>query len=160
GLRLEEIFTPSELAGCRVEHRGYVAPGEYRDWMAATDIAVNLRFPSAGETSASLLRLLGAGKCTLVSAYRQFLEIPDAAAVRIPLGAEEQAALVRELTALARDPERRVRIGRAARAFVVEEHSMEAAARGFCAAVRRIATARSSSARRVPIWRPAATSRG
>ena len=87
GLRLEEIFTRSELAGGHLEHRGYVAEDEYRDWMAATDVAVNLRFPSAGETSASLLRLLGAGKCTLVSAYRQFLEIPAAAAVRIPLGA-------------------------------------------------------------------------
>jgi glycosyltransferase involved in cell wall biosynthesis len=160
GLRLEGIFTPSELAGGRVEHRGYVAADEYRDWMAATDVAVNLRFPSAGETSASLLRLLGDGKCTLVSAYRQFLEIPAAAAVRIPLGAEEEGTLAHELAALARDPERRVRIGRAARAFVAAEHSMEAAARGFCDAVRKIAMPRSSPGRSVPIWRPEATSRG
>jgi glycosyltransferase involved in cell wall biosynthesis len=160
GLRLEKIFTPSELAGGRVEHRGYVAEDEYRDWMAATDVAVNLRFPSAGETSASLLRLLGDGKCTLVSAYRQFLEIPAAAAVRIPLGAEEEETLVRELVALARDPERRIRIGRAAQAFVAAEHSMEAAARGFSSAIQRIAPGRTSARPpRFPIWRPAATSR-
>ena len=52
--------------------------------MAATDVAVNLRYPSAGETSASLLRLLADRKCTMVSAYRQFLEIPADAVVRIP----------------------------------------------------------------------------
>ncbi len=160
GLRLEEIVTPSELAGGRVEHRGYVAADEYRDWMAATDVAVNLRFPSAGETSASLLRLLGDGKCTLVSAYRQFLEIPAEAAVRIPLGAEEEGTLVRELVALARDPQRRMRIGRAAQVFVAAEHSMEAAAGGFCAAVQRIAVSRPSPRPRLPIWRPPATSRG
>jgi glycosyltransferase involved in cell wall biosynthesis len=160
GLRLEEIFTRSELDGGRIELRGYVAEVEYRDWMAATDVAVNLRFPSAGETSASLLRLLGAGKCTLVSAYRQFLEIPEPAVVRIPLGMEEEGTLARELVALARDPQRRMRVGRAAQAFVAAEHSMEAAAREFCGAVQRIASARPSPRPRLPIWRSAATSRG
>jgi glycosyltransferase involved in cell wall biosynthesis len=159
GLRLEEIFTRSELGGGRIEHRGYVADVEYRDWMAATDVAVNLRFPSAGETSASLLRLLGAGKCTLVSAYRQFLEIPAPAVVRIPLGVEEEGTLARELVALARDPQRRMRVGRAAQAFIAAEHSMEAAAREFCAAVEAIAQTRPSSRPRPPIRRPAATSR-
>ena len=100
---------------------------------------MNLRYPSAGETSASLLRLLADAKCTLVSAYRQFLEIPAAAVVRIPLGAEEEPSLVRELSALARDAVRRLRIGEAARAFVTAEHSMEAAAAGFRDALQRLA---------------------
>jgi glycosyltransferase involved in cell wall biosynthesis len=76
GTDLGALFSADDFASGRVVHRGYVSGVEYRDWMAATDVAVNLRFPTAGETSASLLRLLGDGKCTLVSAYRQFLEIP------------------------------------------------------------------------------------
>jgi len=159
GVHLDEIFTGDELSGGRVVHRGYVGGDEYRDWMAATEVAVNLRYPSAGETSASLLRLLADGKCTLVSAYRQFLEIPAAAVVRIPLGADEESVLVRELAALARDPARRLRIGGAARAFVTAEHSMEAAARGFRDALERFERQPPGAAARPPFAPPRATSR-
>ena len=44
--------------------------------MAAADLCVNLRYPTAGETSASLLRLLAAGRPTLVSDYAQFTDLP------------------------------------------------------------------------------------
>jgi len=146
GVHLEAIFTAEERSSARVVHRGYVSADEYRDWMAATDVAVNLRYPSAGETSASLLRLLADGKCTVVSAYRQFLEIPSPAVVRIPLGAEEESELARELSSLARDPTRRMRIGEAARGYASTEHSMEAAARGFAQALRRFERDPSSGA--------------
>jgi len=158
GVRLEEMFRAEEFADGRVVHRGYVSAEEYRDWMAATDVAVNLRFPSAGETSASLLRLLGAGKCTLVSAYRQFLEMPADVAVRIPLGADEESALVDELGDLSERPERRLRIGDAARAFVAEEHSMERAAADFREAVAAIDAA-AAPASSGPAARPAPSSR-
>jgi len=138
GMKLDEIFMPTELGDGSVLHRGYVSAQEYRDWMAATDVAVNLRFPSAGETSASLLRLLGEAKCTLVSAYRQFLEMPPEVAVRIPLGADEEPALASELLDLARNAERRRRIGEAARAFVATEHSMDVAANDFRRAVEDV----------------------
>ncbi len=151
GTSLRDLFSAEDLASGRIVHRGYVSAGEYRDWMAATDVAVNLRFPTAGETSASLLRLLGDGKCTLVSAYRQFLEIPPEAVVRIPLGREEEETLARELVALARDPERRSQVGEAARAFVASEHSMEAAARGFREALESIAA---QPAARAPLAAP------
>jgi len=158
GVRLDDIFTSEELRAGRVVHHGYVSGDTYRDWMAATDVAVNLRYPSAGETSASLLRLLADAKCTLVSAYRQFLEIPAAAVVRIPLGSEEEPSLVRELSALARDAARRSRIGEAARAFVTAEHSMEAAAAGFRDALQRLADHSPARSAR-PLAPPRATSR-
>jgi glycosyltransferase involved in cell wall biosynthesis len=160
GLRVEDLFTAEELASGQVSHRGYVSGEEYRDWMAATDVAVNLRYPTAGETSASLLRLLGDGKCTLVSAYRQFLEIPAGAVVRIPLGRAEETALTRELIALARDPARRARVGEAARSFVATEHSMEAAARAFGPALREIGDSPPlGKLLPSPLWRCAKTSR-
>jgi glycosyltransferase involved in cell wall biosynthesis len=139
GFRIEEIFEPQELRSGKVAHLGYVSPEGYRDWMAAVDLAVNLRYPTTLETSASLLRLLGQGKCTFVSAYRQFLEIPADAVVRIPLGINEEETLARELVSLARDSERRRRVGAAARAFVEREHSLSQAASAFSAAVCEIA---------------------
>jgi glycosyltransferase involved in cell wall biosynthesis len=159
GTDLGALFSADDFASGRVVHRGYVSAVEYRDWMAATDVAVNLRFPTAGETSASLLRLLGEGKCTLVSAYRQFLEIPPEAAVRIPLGKDEEETLARELVALARDQARRARIGAAARAFIAAEHSMAAAARGFREAVTAIAASPPAASPRPPLWRSPKTSR-
>jgi hypothetical protein len=106
-----------------------------------------------------LLRLLGDGKCTLASAYRQFLEIPPEAAVRIPLGKDEEETLARELVALARDPARRARIGAAARAFIAAEHSMAAAACGFREAVTEIAASPPRASPRPPLWRCPKTSR-
>jgi hypothetical protein len=121
---------------------------------------VNLRYPTAGETSASLLRLLGDGKCTLVSAYRQFLEMPADAVVRIPLGSEEVPTLTRELALLARDGERRRRVGETARRFVAAEHSLEAAARGFREAIERFAgMGAASEPPRLPLWPIRKTSR-
>jgi glycosyltransferase involved in cell wall biosynthesis len=159
GTNLRELFSPEDLASGQIVHRGYVSAEEYRDWMAATDVAVNLRFPTAGETSASLLRLLGDGRCTLVSAYKQFLEIPPQAVVRIPLGREEEAALARELVALARDPGRRSRVGEAARAFVASEHSMGAAALAFREAVESIDAQKPTARPSPPLWRCPKTSR-
>lgn len=159
GFRVEETFDAAELASGRVVHHGYVPDAEYRAWMAATDVAVNLRYPTAGETSASLLRLLGGGTCTLVSAYRQFLEIPAAAVVRIPLGSEEETTLAGELVALARDVDRRGRIAAAARAFVLAHHSMEAAARSLREAVLGIGAGNPSAAPTPPLWRCPRTSR-
>jgi glycosyltransferase involved in cell wall biosynthesis len=159
GFDLRGAFREDEFASGVVEHRGYVSSEEYADWMAATDVAVNLRYPTAGETSASLLRLLWDGKCTLVSGYRQFLEIPEDAVVRIPLGPEESPTLVRELVALAEDPVRRRRIGAAARRFVEREHSMEAAARAFREAVAAISSAPARPRLAHPLWSVRRTSR-
>lgn len=159
GVRLAEIFTAEEFRSGVVSHRGYVPSEEYRRWMAATDVAVNLRYPTAGETSASLLRLLGEGKCTLVTACRQFLEIPSDAVVHVPLGDDEESTLAQELVALAHDAERRRRIGEAARSFVAVEHSMEAARAAFREALGEIAAAPPRPGMREPLWRCPRTSR-
>ena len=155
---VEEIVEPGELRAGHVQATGYVSRERYRDWMAAADIAVNLRYPTAGETSASCLRLLAAGKCTVVTAAGQFLEIPSEAVVRIPLGAREHPELVERLVALASDAEERLRIGDRAREHVAARHSMEAAARANVAAIREIASRPAPASVRI-VSRLRATSR-
>jgi hypothetical protein len=56
---------------------------------ALADVCINLRHPTAGETSASLLRLLAAGKPTFVTASGSFNEIPNTAAIHVPLDRSE-----------------------------------------------------------------------
>jgi glycosyltransferase involved in cell wall biosynthesis len=68
---------------------GYVADDDFGMYYAAADRFVNLRYPTAGETSGTLIRALDAGKPVAVSDYAQFAELPDDCVVKIPLGAGE-----------------------------------------------------------------------
>lgn len=73
---------------------GFVSDDEFDAWYDRVDRLVNLRYPSAGETSGTLIRAFEAGKPVAVSDYAQFAEYPDDCAVKIPLGAGEVDALV------------------------------------------------------------------
>jgi hypothetical protein len=68
---------------------GYVPDEDFASYYAAADRLVNLRYPSAGETSGTLIRALDAGKPVAVSDYAQFAELPDDCVTKIPLGGEE-----------------------------------------------------------------------
>ncbi|HEX2121858.1 MAG TPA: glycosyltransferase family 4 protein, partial [Thermoanaerobaculia bacterium] len=73
---------------------GYVADDEFPGFYAAADRLVNLRYPTAGETSGTLIRALDAGKPVCVSDYAQFAEFPDDCVVKVPLGSGEVETLV------------------------------------------------------------------
>ncbi|HET7433432.1 MAG TPA: glycosyltransferase, partial [Thermoanaerobaculia bacterium] len=73
---------------------GYVADEEFPAYYAAADRFVNLRYPSAGETSGTLIRAFDAGKPVAVSDYAQFAEYPNDIAFKVPLGDGEVETLV------------------------------------------------------------------
>jgi glycosyltransferase involved in cell wall biosynthesis len=68
---------------------GYVVDDDFPMYYAAADRFVNLRYPSAGETSGTLIRAFDSGKPVAVSDYAQFAELPDDCVVKIPLGGDE-----------------------------------------------------------------------
>ena len=72
---------------------GYVADEEFASHYAAVDRLVNLRYPTAGETSGTLIRAFEAGKPVAVSDYAQFADMANDCVVKIPLGEGEVAAL-------------------------------------------------------------------
>ena len=73
---------------------GYLSDADFDLAVELSERVVNLRYPTAGETSGPLVRVIGAGRHVAVSDYAQFREIPDRVAVRIPTGAGEHEALV------------------------------------------------------------------
>ena len=73
---------------------GYVADEDFAAYYSIADRLVNLRYPSAGETSGTLIRAFDAGKPVAVSNYAQFAEFPDDCVFKVPLGAGEVDALV------------------------------------------------------------------
>jgi glycosyltransferase involved in cell wall biosynthesis len=117
------------LRGDGVTFTGYVPDEEFAAYFAAVDRLVNLRYPSAGETSGTLIRAFEAGKPVAVSDYAQFAEFPDDCVVKIPFGDREVAMLadffVRDLA----DP------SAAQAAWLRDNASMELTVRGYLAAL-------------------------
>jgi len=129
----------------RVHVTGFVPPEDFAPSIAACDLALNLRYPTAGETSASLLRVLALGRPAVVSDFAQFAGLPDEVVVKVPLGDEpdggEVETLARELAALLAAPERLAAMGEAAREHVRRRHDPAAAAAEVWAACREWAGA-------------------
>lgn len=112
----------------RVHVTGFVPYKSFEAAIAAVDLCLNLRYPTAGETSASLLRVLAAGCPAIVSDYAQFADLPSEVALKVPLGDEEPEALASLLRDLLAHPERLRAMGEAARELVRTRHDPARAA--------------------------------
>jgi len=89
--------------------------------MEASDLVAHLRWPSGRETSAALLRVLAQGRPAIVSDLAHQSELPPDSVRRVDVAREEDD-LVAAITELAGDVRRRLRLGRAAAAYVRAEH--------------------------------------
>ena len=95
---------------------------------AAADVGVVLRVPSAGETSAAVIRFLACGTPAAVIAQRQFLEWSSQAAPRITPGPSMTADVARLLGQISEDRDWRARRSAAARNVYKDFHTPEKAA--------------------------------
>ncbi len=134
-LELEKRAVEAGVAD-RVHFLGFLPFDEFSAAIAAADVCLNLRYPAAGETSASLLRILAIGRPAVVSDYAQSADLPEEGVIKVPVGEGESAVLAARLAELLADPERLRRLGAAARRHVAERHRPEAAARAVVDACR------------------------
>lgn len=119
---------------------GYASRKQLGDILAAADVGLVPRFPTAGETSAAVLRFLACGKPVVVCGYQQFLEFPPEVALRIRPGGEGAVELARWLAYLARNPQVLAEKKRLAyRAWQDGGHAPEVAAARLLAAVEDMA---------------------
>lgn len=116
-------------AGQGVLRRDFAPLAELEAWIAAADIGVNLRNPTMGESSGSLMRMLSYGRPALVSAAGAYAEIPDHCVVKIPHGIDELETLKAALAALAGDGALRQALGREAAAYASGECAVGRCAR-------------------------------
>lgn len=77
-----------------VTFTGYANDADFSRYTAAIDRMINLRYPTAGEASGTLVQAFEAGKPVAVSGYAQFAEFPAETVTRIPLGIGEEEALI------------------------------------------------------------------
>lgn len=120
GYTLRSLITELNLEN-KVRCVGYADESTFQTYMAATDIGINLRYPSLGETSATLFRLMGAAKPTLVSNVDTFVELPDDVCLKIDVDAQEQSQIETALRTLVVDETRRRQMGLHAHAYIQQE---------------------------------------
>jgi glycosyltransferase involved in cell wall biosynthesis len=113
---------------------------EERLWalMRACDVCVNLRFPTMGETSGSVLRTLSLGKPVVVSDVGWFSELPDGVALKVPVDEYETRTLEAALELLT-EPAARAAMSRAALDYVACAHDLERVADLYVAAIEEAA---------------------
>jgi glycosyltransferase involved in cell wall biosynthesis len=130
------VLTPELAAGVQVVGRTDLA--RFLLYMQAADVAVNLRHPTAGETSGTLIRLLGTGKPVIVSRNGSFAEIPAGCCAHVELGDGEVELLAACLVRLAEDEPLRREMGDNARRHTALHHTLAGSARGYADFVREV----------------------
>lgn len=110
-----------------VRKTGYVDDQTYWAYLDVSDVMVNLRFPSMGESSASLMRGLGNGTPCIVSDYAQFAELPSSVCWKVSTGKAEIDELTLYLAEIMRDTEVRGTLARNAREYVAGLSSFQLA---------------------------------
>jgi glycosyltransferase involved in cell wall biosynthesis/SAM-dependent methyltransferase len=100
---------------------GYTKEEDFFRYLKAVDAVVNLRYPTAGETSGTLIRALGAGKPVIVSDFGQFGDLPDEICLKVSPGENEEKELYAQLRKLAYRPTLREALSRNARQWIRAE---------------------------------------
>ncbi len=111
-------------------------------YMLACDVVVNLRFPSTGELSGTLIRTLGMGKPVLVSNLGPFAEFPEHVVARIDIGPPEIDIIAGTLRFLHDHPDLRAAMGRNAREHVESYYKLEDEADAYLRFLETVIAAR------------------
>ena len=107
--------------GAHVRVLGFTPIEDFAGYIAACDIVLNLRYPTVGENSGTLMRALGLGKAVLVSDVGSFCEYPDAVCLKVPVDAGEEDTIFEYLNLLVSRPDVRTKLGDSARTWVETE---------------------------------------
>ncbi|MEW5981493.1 MAG: glycosyltransferase family 4 protein [Acidobacteriota bacterium] len=147
----------------RVTMTGYVSDAALPAYLAAVDVCVNLRWPTAHETSAAWLRCLAAAKPTIINDLVHVGDVPsldlrsmltlnaagpadDPVCVSIDL-VDEVPTLRRAWRLLGTDPQLRSRLGAAGRRYWEAHATLARMALDYENALRVAAGARAGTAR-------------
>jgi glycosyltransferase involved in cell wall biosynthesis len=116
----------------------------YRDWLAAADIAVQLRTGSRGETSASAADCLAAGLPVIVNSHGALAELPKGTAIMLA-DRFEKAALAAAIDRLAETPDLRRSLGDAGREYATAHLAAKKVAREYHDAIEEFYAAQGSA---------------
>ncbi|MBZ5560060.1 MAG: glycosyltransferase family 4 protein [Acidobacteriia bacterium] len=122
-------------AADRIFVTGYIEDDNVGGYLAAADACLCLRWPTTGETSASWLHGLAAGRPTVISDLAHLVDIPSSVTLRVDL-LDEEASLLDAMRRLATDSNLRATLARAGHDYWAAHHTLDAMADDY----RRIVT--------------------
>src|SRR6202043_1892515 len=118
---------------------GFRPIDEFVGYLAACDIVLNLRYPTVGENSGTLMRALGLGKAVIVSEVGSFSELPDSICLKAPVDASEEDHLFEYLNLLVSRPDVRRALGARAREWVETEGAWPKVAKKYAEFLEQVA---------------------
>jgi SAM-dependent methyltransferase len=121
---------------------GFVPIDEFTGYLGACDIVLNLRYPTVGESSGTLLRSLGLGKAVMVSEVGSFQEFPDDVCLKVPVGPGEEDLIFEYLNLLVSRPDVAQALGARAKDYVARECNWAAVARRYAAFLEAVVEGR------------------
>lgn len=113
GAKLVRKISESGLSD-RIKITGWAGDANFKAYLNAADLAVQLRQESRGESSGSVLDCMALGLPTICNAHGSMVELPPAGVWRLKDNFKN-AELTEALTILWREPIKRHNLGRAAR---------------------------------------------
>jgi len=126
GQALAKTLRKNRFSG-KVEISGWVDLSTYRDWLSASDVGVQLRGLSRGETSAAVLDCMNYGLATIVNANGSMVDLDSNEVLMLPDQFSNEQ-LVAALETLWKDDSLREKMGGLARQKVLRRHEPR-----FCA---------------------------
>ena len=124
--------------GDRVGITGWVDGATYHDYLAAADLAVQLRMQSRGETSAAVLDCMGHSLATIVNANGSMADLPPDTVCRLPDHFTD-LQLIQALESLWRDDDARLALGGRARQLIERHHAPQVCALEYAGAIENFA---------------------
>ena len=121
---------------------GFAPIEDFVGYLGACDIVLNLRYPTVGESSGTLLRALGLGKAVMVSEIGSFAEFPEDVCLKVPVGAGEEDLIFEYLNLLVSRPEVAQALGARARDYVAQECNWATVARQYAEFLEAVAAGR------------------
>ena len=115
-------YADPEVDGKTVIKTGFTELAEFNSFIRHADLIVNLRYPSLGETSAAMLRILQLGKPCITNNGGWFSEIPDDVVKKVEISHLERN-LEKALEELLLAPEKAGQLGARAAKYIEDEYS-------------------------------------
>ena len=88
----------------RMVMTGYVDLRRFYLYLKAVDVVINLRYPSAGESSGTFSRALAEGRAVIVNNLGSFAEVPPDVALKVEIDADQAEGVGEHLLHLAEEP--------------------------------------------------------
>lgn len=129
-LHLDSLIRSLDL-GAHVRVLGFRPIEEFVGYLAACDIVLNLRYPTVGENSGTLMRALGIGKAVIVSEVGSFSELPESICLKAAVDSTEEDIIFEFLNLLVSRPDLRKGLGERARNWVQTECTWPEVARRY-----------------------------